>query len=84
MEKGERKDGSIAGMCVGTFVAQDSRVDPPIARYVCVAHARGYHLDEELICIWLAREKVFVFPLVLRVGNYAFAGDGVFGRDIDR
>jgi hypothetical protein len=65
-------------------MAQNSRIDSPIAGYVGVAHACGYHLDEKLIFVRLARQKIFVFPLVLRVGDYAFAGYSVFGHGMCR
>jgi hypothetical protein len=61
-----------------TLVAQNARVDASVARDVGVAHARCYHLDEELVCLRLAREHVFPLPVVLGVGYYALAGHCVF------
>ena len=59
-------------------MTQYARVDAPVARDIGVADSCCYHLDQKLILLWFAREQVFPFPVVLRVGDYAFAGDCVF------
>lgn len=44
---------------------------------ISVANPRGNHLDEELVFVGFPRQRVFPLPVVLRVGHYCFAGDGV-------
>ena len=54
-------------------MAQNSWVNASISRYVGVAHTCCYHLDQELIFPWFARQQLFPIPVMLRVGHNAFA-----------
>ena len=61
-------------------MAENSRVDAPIARDVGVADTGGYHFYEEFIVGGLVGEEIFELPVFLRVGDDSFAGNRVAGH----